>query len=99
MKAAISLATVVLEDAGTRQQVEAKCKAFKTAFKDKPLSLTYEIWDDLAPTPAEVPIPANAESATYDGRTSCCSAASVFAKVQSPIEFPPSTPAHQTLYW
>jgi hypothetical protein len=65
-KAAIKLAGTFAADS-PRAPIEEKCKHFRLAFKDKVLTVIYELRDDLMVDRRRLPIPADSQSEYYAG--------------------------------
>lgn len=65
-KSAIKLAGT-FASASQRAPIEAKCKEFRLAFKDKVLTLAYEIRDGVAADGKRIPVPPDTQSEYYAG--------------------------------
>lgn len=61
-KSAIKLAGALQADTPNRAAIEEQCKAFRLAFKDKALTLIYEVRDDLEKDQDELAVPPDAHS-------------------------------------
>jgi hypothetical protein len=65
LKTAIKIAEIAAETNRNEAEVKAKCQDLKLAFKDKPLTLIFESWDDLTLNRDVISIPPESQSDYY----------------------------------